>query len=83
MKEQKCLSLRAFIFFVKIYQVMISPFLGQNCRFYPSCSGYTIQALETHGFLKGSYLSIKRISKCHPGHPGGIDEVPQPTKDLS
>ncbi|NRA40934.1 MAG: membrane protein insertion efficiency factor YidD [Pseudomonadales bacterium] len=67
---------RIFIFLVKTYQWLISPFINANCRFYPSCSSYTIQALETHGLLKGSYLSLKRIAKCHPGHPGGIDEVP-------
>ena len=61
---------------VRAYQVLISPLLGQNCRFYPSCSCYAHQALKQHGALKGSWLSVKRIVKCNPMHPGGIDEVP-------
>jgi|GEM_PF-122354 hypothetical protein len=61
---------------VKFYQLFISPMLGQNCRFYPTCSCYAHQALTEHGAFKGSWLSIKRIVKCHPMHPGGIDNVP-------
>lgn len=61
---------------VQAYKLFISPFLGQNCRFYPSCSCYAHQALTLHGPLKGSYLSVKRIIKCQPLHPGGIDLVP-------
>lgn len=62
---------------IKIYQYAISPMLGNNCRFSPSCSSYAIQAIETHGFLKGALLGIKRIGKCHPWHPGGYDPVPE------
>jgi len=61
---------------VKFYQLLISPILGQNCRFYPTCSCYAHQALKEHGAFKGSWLSIRRIVKCHPMHPGGIDNVP-------
>jgi putative membrane protein insertion efficiency factor len=61
---------------IRGYQVFISPFLGQNCRFYPSCSCYAHEALQKHGVLKGTVLSIKRIVKCQPLHPGGIDLVP-------
>lgn len=61
---------------VRAYQVFISPLLGQNCRFHPTCSCYAHKALKQHGALKGSWLSIKRIVKCNPMHPGGIDEVP-------
>lgn len=68
------------LFIVRVYQVLISPLLGQNCRFHPSCSCYAHQALKQHGALKGSYLSIKRIVKCNPMHPGGFDEVP-PTNE--
>lgn len=68
--------LHSVISLLRAYQFIISPLLGANCRFYPSCSSYTIQAIEIHGMIKGSLLSIKRISKCHPWHPGGIDEVP-------
>ncbi|WP_371195336.1 membrane protein insertion efficiency factor YidD [Glaciecola sp. SC05] len=65
------------IWIIRAYQLLISPFLGQNCRFYPSCSCYAHQALKTHGLAKGSLLAVKRISKCHPMHPGGIDHVPE------
>ncbi|MFW8591478.1 membrane protein insertion efficiency factor YidD [Glaciecola sp. 2405UD65-10] len=61
---------------VRFYQLFISPFLGQNCRFHPTCSCYAHQALKEHGALTGSYLAIKRIIKCQPMHPGGIDLVP-------
>lgn len=65
-----------FMTIIRAYQVFISPLLGQNCRFYPSCSCYAHQALKTHGLTKGSLLAIKRISKCHPFNEGGIDHVP-------
>jgi uncharacterized protein len=65
-----------FIYLIKLYQAAISPFLGNNCRFYPSCSEYAICALKKYGIAKGMWLSIRRILKCHPFHPGGIDYVP-------
>lgn len=61
---------------IRGYQLLISPFLGQSCRFYPTCSEYTLQAVEIHGVLRGLWLGIRRISKCHPLHPGGVDPVP-------
>lgn len=66
-----------FLVFIKIYQYLISPLLGSNCRFEPTCSLYTKQALQTHGLLKGLYLSVIRISKCHPWGASGYDPVPQ------
>lgn len=69
---------RLMIFMIDCYKTCISPFLGNHCRFYPSCSSYTKEAIELHGVFKGSYLAIRRISKCHPWHEGGIDPVPQP-----
>lgn len=62
---------------VRAYQLGLSPFLGQNCRFYPSCSAYAFEAIGEHGALKGSFLATKRVCKCHPWHPGGVDPVPK------
>lgn len=61
---------------VRLYQLLVSPLLGPRCRFWPSCSSYTIEAIQVHGPLKGGWMAIKRIVKCHPGHPGGMDPVP-------
>ena len=61
---------------LRFYKYAISPMLGQNCRFYPSCSEYAAQAIVMHGAAKGSYLAGKRLCKCHPWHPGGVDPVP-------
>ena len=58
------------------YRYLLSPLLGPSCRFYPTCSVYAGEAIETHGALKGSWLAVKRILKCHPWHPGGVDPVP-------
>lgn len=62
---------------IGFYQKSVSPFLGNRCRFYPSCSQYAKESLTEHGIFKGSYLSVKRIAKCHPLHPGGYDPVPK------
>ncbi len=64
-------------FFIKFYQYVISPILGPRCRFYPTCSAYALEAIDTHGPLKGCMLTVKRLLKCHPGHPGGVDLVPE------
>jgi putative membrane protein insertion efficiency factor len=61
---------------VRGYQVTIGPLLPPSCRYYPSCSVYAIEALERHGAVKGSWLAIRRILRCHPFHPGGFDPVP-------
>lgn len=61
---------------VRGYQLVLSPYLGQRCRFHPSCSEYALEALQTHGALCGSWLALRRLSKCHPWHPGGYDPVP-------
>lgn len=63
------------ILLVRGYQLFISPLMPAKCRFYPTCSTYFIQAVEKYGALKGSYLGIKRIFKCHPFHPGGYDPL--------
>lgn len=61
---------------LRAYQLCVSPFLGQNCRFHPSCSSYAQQAIATHGALRGGLLAGRRLCKCHPWHPGGLDPVP-------
>jgi putative membrane protein insertion efficiency factor len=68
------------ISFLRFYQYFISPLLGSNCRFHPTCSSYAMQAISLHGALRGSYLTIKRLLRCHPFHKGDIDDpVPQKT----
>jgi hypothetical protein len=62
---------------IRFYKYFISPLLGSNCRFYPSCSSYSLEALQRHGAIIGSYLTLKRLLKCHPFHQGGIDPVPE------
>lgn len=61
---------------IRFYQKTLSLVMGGSCRFYPSCSSYSIEAIEKHGSLKGSWLMISRIARCHPLNPGGIDPVP-------
>lgn len=63
-----------------IYRYLLSPWVGNQCRFHPSCSHYAEEAIATYGFLHGSYLTLKRLLKCHPWHPGGLDPVPQHPK---
>ena len=70
---------RILIFFISCYKALLSPFMGNHCRFYPSCSSYAIEAIENHGAIKGSYLALRRLSKCHPWHEGGVDPVPSCT----
>ena len=61
---------------IRLYQLLISPLLPPSCRFYPSCSEYAIVAIRTHGVLRGSWLALTRLGRCHPFHPGGVDFVP-------
>ncbi|MCO4097356.1 membrane protein insertion efficiency factor YidD [Macrococcoides canis] len=61
---------------IKFYRKYISPMTPPACRFHPTCSQYGLEAIETHGAIKGGYLTVKRILKCHPFHPGGFDPVP-------
>jgi putative membrane protein insertion efficiency factor len=61
---------------IKSYQLLLSPFFGGQCRFYPTCSSYAHEAIDRHGALPGAWLAIKRIARCGPWHPGGPDPVP-------
>ncbi|MDQ6611116.1 MAG: membrane protein insertion efficiency factor YidD [Gemmatimonadota bacterium] len=67
---------RALVVGVRAYQVVLSPIFGGSCRYYPSCSTYAIEALERHGALRGGWLALRRIGRCHPFRPGGFDPVP-------
>jgi putative membrane protein insertion efficiency factor len=67
---------RALVGLIRLYQRFISPGLPPSCRFHPSCSAYAVTALERHGPLRGVWLALRRIARCHPFHPGGIDPVP-------
>lgn len=71
---------RLLISFIKIYSYLVSPLLGKNCRFYPTCSAYMQESIEKHGVLKGLWFGTKRLVKCHPYHKGDmIDPVPECT----
>jgi hypothetical protein len=61
---------------IRVYQRTLSPLLGPRCRFYPSCSQYMLEAVEIHGVARGAWLGLRRIGRCHPLHPGGVDPVP-------
>ncbi|HZV49222.1 MAG TPA: membrane protein insertion efficiency factor YidD [Candidatus Dormibacteraeota bacterium] len=67
---------RAVLFLIRVYQISISPLLGPSCRYWPTCSQYTYEAVEKHGWLRGSWMGIKRVSRCHPLARGGYDPVP-------
>lgn len=67
---------RVLLLLIKAYQFLISPMLGPSCRFTPTCSEYAVQALKKYGALKGVWLSIKRVGRCHPWHDGGYDPLP-------
>lgn len=68
---------RIFLLLIRFYQVVISPLKPPTCRFYPTCSSYAATAIQRFGVMRGGYLAIKRILKCHPFHRGGVDEVPK------
>jgi len=76
MKRETTVIEKILVVLVRSYQLLLSPLVGGQCRFYPSCSNYSIRALKEHGWLKGIGLSLARLAKCHPFHPGGFDPVP-------
>lgn len=67
---------RLLILLIGVYRYALSPFLGNNCRFYPSCSCYAQEAIASHGAIRGTWLTARRLSRCHPWHEGGVDPVP-------
>lgn len=71
-----CILKKVFLSCISFYRRFISPYKPPACRFNPSCSLYTYQAIEKYGTIKGIYLGVKRILKCHPFHPGGYDPIP-------
>ncbi len=71
--------LQALLLPVRLYRAVLSPVMPPACRFHPSCSKYALDALTTHGPLQGSWLAVRRLMRCHPFHPGGLDPVPART----
>ncbi len=67
---------RVFTALIRVYQMVVSPWLPKSCRFYPTCSDYAIEAFNKYGMMRGLWLSLKRICRCHPWNPGGVDSVP-------
>ena len=61
---------------LRLWQLLVSPVYGQTCRFYPSCTAYAVEAVDTHGLLRGGWLALRRLGRCHPWNPGGVDLVP-------
>lgn len=76
MSALRTLLAKPFIWLVRGYQLAISPLLPPSCRFYPTCSCYAIEALTRHGVIKGLWLALRRVGRCHPWNPGGHDPVP-------
>ena len=71
----------ALLMLIRGYQLFISPLIGPRCRFYPTCSHYALEALRVHGLRRGGWLALRRICRCHPWHPGGVDPVPPACTD--
>lgn len=72
----KSLLVQPLLWLIRGYQLTVRPMLGPRCRFYPSCSEYSMEALRRHGLLRGVWLTARRLGRCHPLHPGGFDPVP-------
>lgn len=67
---------RLALLLIRGYQLTLSPYIGRQCRFYPSCSHYAMEAIDVHGLIRGTGLALRRLGRCHPFHPGGVDVVP-------
>jgi putative membrane protein insertion efficiency factor len=66
----------AVVGLLRLWQLLVSPVYGQTCRFYPSCTAYAIEAVDRHGLVRGGWLTVRRLARCHPWNPGGVDLVP-------
>lgn len=64
------------VLLLRLWQLVVSPLYGQTCRFYPSCSSYALEAVDRHGLIRGGWLALRRLGRCHPWNPGGVDPVP-------
>jgi hypothetical protein len=67
---------RLLLVLIRVYRLLLSPWFGNQCRFHPTCSFYAEDAIRQHGTLRGAWLTVRRIGRCHPWHPGGIDPAP-------
>lgn len=88
MLKQLIINLHQYLVWVAIkfihgYRYLLSPWIGNQCRFYPTCSHYSEEALLRYGFFIGTYLTLRRLIKCHPWHEGGLDPVPELKKTCS
>lgn len=70
------LPARAVVLLLRLYRLVVSPMYGDTCRFYPSCSAYALEAVDRHGVVRGGWLAARRLLRCHPWNPGGVDPVP-------
>jgi putative membrane protein insertion efficiency factor len=70
---------KVFVYLIRAYRYLVSPLLGNHCRFYPSCSSYAEEAIVRHGTMLGTWLTLRRLLRCHPWHEGGCDPVPHQT----
>lgn len=81
MKTLRDIAIAPFVVLIRFYQYVISPMIGPKCRYTPTCSSYGIEALRTHGAVKGLWLTAKRVARCHPWGGSGYDPVPPPSAD--
>jgi uncharacterized protein len=79
-RERQSAAAWTLVLLLNAYRRFISPLLAERCRFYPSCSAYALEAVQAHGALRGSWLAVRRLSRCHPFHAGGLDPVPAPRR---
>lgn len=79
--QARSVTARPLVLLIRAYQKLVSPALGRNCRFAPTCSAYAVEALDRYGVVRGTVLAVKRLGRCHPFHEGGYDPVPETWRD--